>query len=116
MRRLPGTRAVCRECRSEIRWARTVATPHGPGGKHMPLDPVEHPEGNVALRQTPAGAMVCRVLGKDDDLDRTSEFRAMPHFATCSARPDNAARAAIGDVVAGFEELLSTTAQGGDRS
>ena len=105
-RRIPGPKAVCRSCRGEIRWARTLATPKGPGGNHMPLDPVENPDGNVAARPTMAGALVCRVLSNDDSLDTTTEYRAMPHFATCTARPDNAAKAAIGEVVAGFEELL----------
>lgn len=73
----------CSRCRQPIVFARTLAAPSGAGGKSMPLDLYPNPEGNVAVRDTGAGRLVCRVLGKDEDHDRQIEQRAMPHFATC---------------------------------
>lgn len=54
----------------------------------MPLDPVEHPDGNVAVRD-PSGrgiGLVARVLGKEELHDVTLEYLVKPHFASCPAR------------------------------
>ncbi len=69
-------------------WARTVATESGRGGKPMPLDPIENPEGNVAVRAlVSSGQLVARVLCKDETHDTTVEMLAMPHAATCAPPP-----------------------------
>jgi hypothetical protein len=73
----------CTRCKKPIVFARTMAAPSGTGGKAMPLDLYPDPDGNVAVRDTGRGHLVCRVLGKDEDHDRQVEQRAMPHFATC---------------------------------
>lgn len=83
-RRLPyrGDPETCERCGALFVWAVTLAGENGKGGKAMPLDPIENPDGNVAVRASLGGRMVCRVLHKDEDHD-TTEHRAMPHFATC---------------------------------
>lgn len=97
---LPGRRDVCRQCRSEIRWAKTLAGVNGRGGKSMPLDPYPNPEGNVAVRAIASGRLVARVLGKGETHDTFTEQRAMPHFATCLKSETN-------DLIAGVESLLA---------
>lgn len=82
-RAVPGAQSKCGRCKGPIVWARTMAGPNGPGGKAMPLDPVENPAGNAAVRATGPRSAVVRVLGKDEGLDETLEVRGMPHFATC---------------------------------
>ena len=64
----------------------------------MPLDLYPNPEGNVAVRDTGRGRLVCRVLLKDEDHDRQVETRAMPHFATCPANPAVAGKQLANDV------------------
>lgn len=83
LRRLPGQETVCSRCRSLVVWAVTAARDTGPGGKPMPLDPVEHPDGNVAVSPGHGSRLVARVLKKDEQPIVPVEFRAMPHFATC---------------------------------
>lgn len=88
LRRLPAgahSRTSCSSCKAEIVWAMTVAGPNGPGGKLMPLDPIEHPDGNVAVTVPHRGELRARVLMKDESVDRPLEYVAMPHFATCRA-------------------------------
>lgn len=80
---LPGRPRRCGRCNQPIVFARTVAGENGPGGKAMPLDLYPNPDGNVAVRDTGHGHLLARVLKKDETHDRTLEFRAMPHFATC---------------------------------
>lgn len=88
-RRLPGRSSTCQRCGSTIVWARTVAGEGGRGGKAMPLDPLEDLDGNVAVRAVDdRGGLVARVLKKDEYRDRTTEYLAMPHAATC--RPPDA--------------------------
>ena len=103
---LPGRVMVCHRCKAEIVFARTMASPTGTGGKHMPLDRVPNPEGNVAVREVATGVLWCRVLGKDETHDIHTEVRAMPHFRTCQK-----------DLVDGVEAFLRDQAAdqvGGD--
>lgn len=88
LRRLPGSPIACARCRRPIVFARTMAGPNGPGGKAMPLDVVEHLAGNVAVTIYHRGELRCRVLTKDDRVDRPLEYAAMPHFATCPGTPE----------------------------
>ena len=94
LRPLPAAenaRRICSGCRREIVWAVTVAGPNGPGGKLMPLDPLEDLAGNVAVTQPVArGRLHARVLHKGETVDRPGEYSGMPHFATCpvGARPE----------------------------
>lgn len=53
----------------------------------MPLDPVEAPDGNTAVR-VGHGRLQARVLKKDETHDSFSEYLAMPHFATCPGAPE----------------------------
>jgi hypothetical protein len=87
VRQLPGRRTPCSRCLRQIVWAVTVAGENGPGGKAMPLDPVEHPEGNTAVLPGAAGRLRARVLQKDERHDPPVEYLAMPHFATCPGKP-----------------------------
>lgn len=89
-RRLPGTSSTCQLCKRPIVWATTVAGPNGPGGKSQPFDPVEDPDGNVAIRPAARGRLLARALGKDDTVDRGIEYQAMPHAATCARAPATA--------------------------
>lgn len=86
-RHLPGRRAVCGRCKRPIVWAVTLAGANGPGGKAMPLDPLEAADGNTAVRTT-GSRLVARVLGKDETHDSSTELLAMPHFATCPGSPE----------------------------
>lgn len=89
-RTLPGRYPPCGRCGAPIAWARTAASPTGTGGKPMPLDPVEDPAGNVAVRNVGdrrRPSLVARVLAGDDTLDETVELRIVPHFATCAPPP-----------------------------
>lgn len=85
-RELPGTATTCRACRRPIVFARTLAGPNGPGGKAMPLDLHENPDGNVAVRPGRRGELLARVLRKGEHHDDPIERLAMPHFATCPSR------------------------------
>ncbi|MDN4174760.1 hypothetical protein QWY28_17495 [Nocardioides sp. SOB77] len=84
-RTIPGTKARCRRCGATVVWAKTQARAGGPGGKPMPVDPVEHPDGNVALDPVRPGRLYARVLGTGETAQRPLEYLAMPHFATCGA-------------------------------
>lgn len=77
---------TCHGCWQQIIWARTMAGPNGPGGKYMPLDPIEDPAGNVAVIRTHHGQLRARVLLKDETADRPGEYIANTHFATCPTR------------------------------
>lgn len=86
-RTLPAEATTCAGCGRPIVFAVTVAGENGRGGKHMPLDPIEDAAGNTAVR--PAhGRLLARVLKKDETHDHRTEYLAMPHFATCTRRPD----------------------------
>lgn len=75
---------LCEGCLRDIVWAMTVAGPNGPGGKLMPLDPVEDLAGNVVVTQPAArGRLLARVLCKDERAERPMEYLAMTHFASC---------------------------------
>jgi hypothetical protein len=84
----PGRRRQCQMCKAPIVFARTMRSETGAGGKLMPLDLSPNDEGNVAVRIVNGrGAMVARVLTKGEDHDHYTEYRAMPHFATCPETP-----------------------------
>lgn len=85
-RPLPGPRGRCRHCGAVIVWAVTAARDTGPGGRAMPLDPIEDLAGNVAVQPGHAGRLIARVLKGDEQADRPVQLQAMPHFATCPAR------------------------------
>lgn len=104
---LSSRRIRCSRCKEPIVFARTMAAPSGTGGKAMPLDLYPNPDGNVAVRETGGGRLVCRVLGKDEDHDRQVEQRAMPHFATCGVEQGKQ----LADDVEGF---LRDHAEGAD--
>lgn len=82
----PVVRSFCSGCHAQLVWALTVAGPNGPGGKLMPLDPVEDLRGNVAVTAPRRGRLLARVLQRDEVVDRPLEYAAMPHFASCAAK------------------------------
>ena len=82
----PVVRSFCSGCHAPLVWALTVAGPNGPGGKLMPLDPVEDLAGNVAVTAPRRGRLLARVLQRDELVDRPLEYAAMPHFASCPAK------------------------------
>lgn len=65
----------CRGCGAPVSWARTAR------GKHMPLDPEPHPEGNVEV-----DAGVATVV--DPAQKALFGERYMPHWATCPRAND----------------------------
>ncbi|TAJ21795.1 MAG: hypothetical protein EPO65_00410 [Dehalococcoidia bacterium] len=76
----------------------------------MPLDPVENPAGNVAARVLPSSRqLVARVLCKDETHDRTTEFRAMPHAATCTPPPPGPDAPGVIDLDAARRRRKTTT-------
>lgn len=81
----PVARDHCSGCRRPIVWAITVAGPNGRGGKLMPLDPNEDPEGRIAIT-APHGRLLARALTKDEAIDRPAEYAGTVHFATCPTR------------------------------
>lgn len=83
LRPLPGQETHCSRCHSTVVWAVTAARDTGPGGKPIPLDPIEHPDGNVAVSPGHGRRLVARVLKKGEEPIIPVEYRAMPHFATC---------------------------------
>lgn len=92
LRDLPApdaARTSCSGCGQPIVWAMTVAGQNGRGGKLMPLDPSEHPRGNVAVT-IPHGRLLARVLAHDEQIDHPLEYAGIPHFATCrvGAKPE----------------------------
>lgn len=88
LRRLPepAVHSACSGCGAPLVWALTVAGPNGPGGKLMPLDPVEDPAGNVAVTAPRRGRLLARVLTATEEPDRPTEYVAMTHFASCPQR------------------------------
>ncbi|MFW6776095.1 hypothetical protein ACOACO_17560 [Nocardioides sp. CPCC 205120] len=82
-RPLPADSTPCGRCGARIVWAITVAGPNGRGGKSQPLDPHEHPDGNVAVSSPRRGRLLARALMADEQHDPHTEFLAMPHAATC---------------------------------
>lgn len=82
----PIARTSCDGCGATIVWAITMAGPNGPGGKLIPLEPLEDLTGNVAVIAPHLGRLVARVLTKDEHVDRPHEYAAQTHFAACPAR------------------------------
>jgi hypothetical protein len=75
---------LCQGCMRDIVWAMTVSGPNGPGGKLIPLDPIEDLEGNVVVTQPRArGRLLARVMCRGELADRPMEYLAMTHFASC---------------------------------
>ncbi|MFD8437418.1 hypothetical protein ACFV2I_20250 [Streptomyces microflavus] len=73
---------VCRGCRAPICWALTTAN-----GRRQPVDAEPTDEGNLAVTQGADGKLYVRSLTKAHPEPRPSEWRAMPHFATCTSPP-----------------------------
>lgn len=75
--------AECRDCHDPIRFVRL------PTGRLMPVNPREHPEGNVAASIT-GNHLVGFVISKDHRPGPLTPYRFMPHAATCAERkPSN---------------------------
>ncbi|MCM0622197.1 hypothetical protein [Nocardioides bruguierae] len=87
-RRLPGTGKACTRCGGEIMWAQTRADEHG-AGSWVPLDPVEHPLGRVAVIPVARGVIHARKLAADEQHDPSVELQGRSHFTTCPADPRN---------------------------
>lgn len=88
LRRLPPAAATttCEGCGATIVWARTVAGPNGPGGRWMPLNPLEDLAGNVAVTAPHRDRLHARVISRDEDIDRPHEYAGQTHYATCRTR------------------------------
>lgn len=70
-----GDAGQCRGCGQPVRWVETQ------NARHMPIDPLPHPRGNVTLRAQGQG-VVAVVHGLQElPLDVPEAFR--PHKATC---------------------------------
>nr|MYR37420.1 hypothetical protein [Streptomyces sp. SID4944] len=80
----PASRHVthCKGCRARICWALTTAN-----GRRQPVDAEPSAEGNLAVTQGADGLLYVRALTKDHPEPRPSEWRAMPHHATCPSPP-----------------------------
>lgn len=76
----------CELCGEAMVWATTTAGPNGPGGKAIPLNPREDPAGSYAVHHPHRGVLTARPLARDERPDTPTEYRAMPHVATCAAR------------------------------
>lgn len=87
LRALPPTlTATCEGCGRTVLWGVTVAGPNGPGGKRIALDPTEDLAGSYAVTAPHLGRLVARCLTKDEQVDRPTEYAAMPHVASCPTR------------------------------
>ncbi|MEU2800345.1 hypothetical protein [Streptomyces sp. NPDC007117] len=73
---------ACRRCHAPICWALTTAN-----GKRQPVDAQPSEEGNLAVTQGADGLLYVRSLTKAHPEPRPSEWRAMPHHATCPSPP-----------------------------
>lgn len=84
-RQLPGTATPCERCGEPVLLARTMASPSGAGGRIMPLELVEHPEGRIAVIARAKNVLYCRQLQADETVDRPWEYQAIVHFPRCEA-------------------------------
>lgn len=69
--------AQCPQCQADIRWA---ITEHG---RRQPIDAQPDEAGNLAAHTNGTGTLKVRVLTKERDRLEGTEWRAMPHVATC---------------------------------
>lgn len=84
-RQIPGRATPCERCGEAVLLARTMASPSGSGGRLMPLELVEHPEGRVAVIARAKNVLYCRQLQADETVDRPWEYQAIVHFPRCEA-------------------------------
>ncbi|MGW1313014.1 hypothetical protein ACWD6O_31230 [Streptomyces californicus] len=73
---------TCRRCGAPIVWCLTSAN-----GKRQPVNAQPTDEGNLAVTQGADGLLYVRSLTKAHPEPRPSEWRAMPHHATCPSAP-----------------------------
>ncbi|MFS0698308.1 hypothetical protein [Streptomyces nitrosporeus] len=73
---------ACRRCGAPICWTLTTAR-----GRRQPVDAEPTETGNLAVTQGADGLLYVRSLTKVHPEPRPSEWRAMPHHATCSSPP-----------------------------
>lgn len=69
--------ATCDSCDGRIRWA---ITEHG---RRQAIDADPNEQGNLAAHVNGTGTLKVRVLTKERDRLEGTEWRAMPHVATC---------------------------------
>ncbi|MEU1496097.1 hypothetical protein [Streptomyces sp. NPDC005732] len=69
--------ATCDGCLARIRWA---ITEHG---RRQAIDADPNADGNLAAHVNGTGTLKVRVLTKERDRLEGTEWRAMPHVATC---------------------------------
>ena len=84
-RQIPGSAAPCERCGEAVLLARTMASPSGAGGRIMPLELTEHPEGRIAVIARAKNVLYCRQLQADETVDRPWEYQAIVHFPRCDA-------------------------------
>jgi hypothetical protein len=68
----------CTWCRAPIRWTVTAA------GKRLPVNAEPDEKGNAAVHTDAVGRVRSRALTPDRPTLEGSEWRAMPHAATCT--------------------------------
>jgi hypothetical protein len=71
--------ATCDTCQAPIRWTVTAA------GKRMAVNAQPDDTGNQAVHTDAVGRVRSRALTTDRPTLEGSEWRAMPHAATCTA-------------------------------
>jgi hypothetical protein len=69
----------CNQCAARIRWAITER------GRRQPIDAEPNEAGNLAAHVNGTGTLKVRVLTRERDRLEGTEWRAMPHAATCTA-------------------------------
>lgn len=80
--------AFCLSCGASIVWA-TVRD----SGRHMPLDAVPDPTGNVAVSRDFSDKLWARVLKAGEQHDEASEKLGISHFAACPQADSHRRRA-----------------------
>ncbi|MGW3410289.1 hypothetical protein [Streptomyces sp. NPDC000888] len=68
----------CTLCHARIRWAITER------GRRQPIDADPNEAGNLAAHTSGTGTLKVRVLTRERDRLEGTEWRAMPHAATCT--------------------------------
>lgn len=81
----PVRLSECRGCAAPIIFARLITT-----GKAIPLNPIPHPDGNVACRMH-MGRLIGFVISKDHRPGPQDLWRMFPHHATCAELKKKAA-------------------------
>ncbi|MGW0821791.1 hypothetical protein [Streptomyces sp. NPDC002845] len=70
--------AMCDSCLARIRWAITV------NGRRQAINADSDDNGNLAVYRDGTGTLRVRVLHGERDRLEGTEWRAMPHAATCA--------------------------------